>query len=153
MNLKELDEDKNLLTRAGRIINSVTKGLKDVDLETRKKIMERSGESCAIAGSLFIAQKIAENTTDLEEIIQMTNKEIPWCGSWSLKGKTIVSICAKCGCPLVRNKIVELNETFCFCSLGWVKKIFSVLLKKTVDAELKNSIGRGDKVCSFVVHI
>jgi len=45
--LNELDEKTKLLKRAGRVINSIIKGLDEVDLETRQKIMEISGEACA----------------------------------------------------------------------------------------------------------
>ena len=150
--LNELDEEKNLLERAGRVIDSITIGLNEVEFGVRRKIMERCGEACAVAGSLNIAEKITEEALAVKDIIRLVNKEIPWCGSWSLKGKIIEATCTQCGCPLVRNKIVNLNETFCYCSLGWVKKIFSTLLKRPINAELKASIGRGDKICNFVVY-
>jgi len=151
--LNELDEKTKLLKRAGRVINSIIKGLDEVDLETRQKIMEISGEACAVAGSLKIAKRIAEEAADEDEILTRMNKEIPWCSTWTRKGNIIQSTCVKCGCPLVRNKVVDLTGTFCYCSRGWVKKIFETLLKKPVNVELEKSIGLGDKVCKFVVYI
>lgn len=81
MMLNELDEKTELLNRAGRVINSIVKGLGKVDLETRQKIMELSGEACAVAESLNIAKRIAEEAADEEEILAGVNKEIPWCGT------------------------------------------------------------------------
>ncbi|MFW9947022.1 MAG: DUF6144 family protein [Candidatus Odinarchaeota archaeon] len=132
-------------------MNSIIKGLEDIDLEKKKMIMEKSGEACALAGSLKIAQKIAKETTDLREIIQKANKLIPWCGKWILRDNQITSKCIDCGCPLVRNKVVTLNSTFCYCSLGWVRIIFETLLKKSIEVKLIKSIGFGDKVCEFVI--
>lgn len=149
----EPDEKEKLLKRAGRLLDSIIKGLDNVDLETRKKIMELCGEACARSdGDLEIAQRIAEEAVDDEEILARVNKEILWCGTWTRKGNTIQSTCVKCGCPLVRNKVIDLKGTFCYCSRGWVKKIFETLLKRPVNVELEKSIGLGDKVCGFVVY-
>lgn len=151
--LNELDEKTRILKRINAVLNSIIKGLEKVDLETRKKIMELCGEACAREdGDLEIAKRIAEETTDEEEILTRVNKEIPWCGIWTLKDNTVQCTCVKCGCPLVKHKVVNLTGTFCLCSRGWVKKIFETLLKKPVNVELEKSIGLGDKLCKFVVH-
>lgn len=151
--LNELDEKAKLLKRAGAVLNSIIKGLDEVDLEIRKKIMELCGEACAREdGDLEIAKKIAEEAVDEEEILKRANKEILWCGTWTREGNTIQSKCVRCGCPLVRNKVVDVTGTFCYCSRGWVKKIFGTLLKKPVNVELEKSIGLGDKGCKFVVY-
>jgi len=148
----ELDEKKKLLKRTGYVLNSIVKGLDEVDLETRKKIMELCGEACARSnGDLEIAERIAEETAE-EEIVARVNEQILWCGTWTRKDNTIRSTCVKCGCPLVRNKVVDLTGAFCYCSRGWVKKIFETVLKKPVTVELEKSIGLGDKVCEFVVY-
>ncbi|MFX1495453.1 MAG: DUF6144 family protein, partial [Promethearchaeota archaeon] len=49
-------------------------------------------------------------------------------------------------------KVVTLNSTFCYCSLGWVRIIFETLLKKSIEVKLIKSIGFGDKVCEFVIN-
>lgn len=153
MMLNELDEKARLLNRVGAVLNSIIRGLDEVDLETRKKIMELCGEACTREdGDLEIAKRIAEETTDEEEILTKVNKEIPWCGIWTLKDNIIQCTCVECGCPLVRHKVVDLTATFCYCSRGWVKKIFETLLKKPVNVELEKSIGLGDKLCKFVVY-
>jgi len=152
--LDGLDEKTRLLKRTGELLNSIINGLDKVDLETREKIMELCGEACARSdGDLEIAKRIAEESADEEEILARVNREIPWCGTWTRKDNTIQTVCTKCGCPLVRNKVVNLTGTFCHCSRGWVKKIFETALKKPVNVELEKSIGRGDKICEFVVYI
>jgi len=149
----ELDEKTRLFRRTSAVLNSIIKGLEKVDLETRKKIMELCGEACAREdGDLEIARRIAEETTDEEEILTKVNNEIPWCGIWTLKDNIIQCTCIKCGCPLVRHKVVDLTGTFCLCSRGWVKKIFETLLERPVNVKLEKSIGRGDKVCKFAVY-
>jgi predicted hydrocarbon binding protein len=151
--INELDEKEKLLERAGGVLSSIIRSLDKVGLETRKKIMELCGEACARSdGDLEIAERIAEETADENEIVARVNREIAWCGTWTRKDNTIQCTCVKCGCPLVRKKVVDLSGTFCYCSRGWVKKIFETSLKKSVNVELEKSIGRGDKVCKFVVY-
>lgn len=128
-------------------------GLENLSLSTRKKIMEKCGEACALAGSFKIAKKIAEETTEINEILAKVNDQIPWCGKWKLNGNKISSICLECGCPLIRNRIVILNRIFCYCSLGWAKKIFKTLLKKPVNVKLEKSKGSGDDICKFIISI
>ena len=143
---------KALLERSSRVINSIINGIEELSIANRMKIMEKSGVECAVAGSYKIAKKISEETTSIEELIDKINTQIPWCGHWNLEGNIIRSICNECGCPLVRNKIVNLNSTFCYCSLGWVKLIFKTLLKKQVYVEMLKSIGAGDNTCEYVVY-
>ena len=147
------NNNKKLLERSSRVINSIINGMEELSIAKRRKIMEKSGEACAIAGSYEIAKKISEKTTNIEEIINDINNQIPWCGQWNLKDNIIRSVCNECGCPLVKNKIVSLNSTFCYCSLGWVKLIFNTLFKKPVHVEMLKSIGAGDNTCEFVVYI
>jgi len=147
------NSEKALLERSSRVINSIINGMEELSIVKRRKIMEKSGEACAMAGSFEIAKKISEETTRIEEIIEKINNQIPWCGQWNLENNIIRSICNECGCPLVRNKIVTLNSTFCYCSLGWVKLIFKTLLKKPVHVKMLKSIGAGDDICEYVVYI
>jgi len=59
MMLNELDEKARLLKRTNAVLNSIIRGLKEVDLETRKKIMELCGEACAREdGDLEIAKRM-----------------------------------------------------------------------------------------------
>ena len=151
--INELDEKEKLLKRAGGVLSSIIRSLDKVDLETKKKIMELCGEACARSdGDLEIAKRIAEETVDENEIVTRVNREIPWCGTWTRKDNIIQCTCVKCGCPLVRKKLVDLSGTFCYCSRGWVKKIFETSLKKPVNVELEKSIGLGDKICKFAVY-
>lgn len=147
------DDPQSLLERAGRVINSILNELEELPLETRKRIMEKSGEACALAGSIKVAEKIAEETSDINYIIAKVNDKVPWCGEWKLEENKISSTCLECGCPLIRNKIVIPNETFCYCSLGWAKKIFEILLKKPIEVKLEKSKGSGDNICKFSIYI
>ena len=152
--MNETDEKLESLNLAGGVLNSILKGLEEVDLETRKRIMERCGEACAMVTVDFeTARGIAGESTDEEEILRRLNEEIPWCGAWTREGDVVGSTCVRCGCPLVRSGAVDLRGTLCLCSRGWVKKVFETLFKRPVDVDLEKAIGFGDEVCKFVVHL
>ena len=64
----------------------------------------------------------------------------------------IHTVCTECGCPLVQEGYVENSPTFCLCSRGWVKAVFTEALGEEVDVDLVRAIGRGDECCEFVVN-
>lgn len=81
----ELEKKAELLRLAGGMLNSIVEGLSQVDLETRRKIMELCGEACARAAlfgvsNLDVAERIEEEV-DEEEILERANEELLWCGT------------------------------------------------------------------------
>ena len=140
---------------AGQAIEGMLDGLHSVNNETMQVIMEHCGDACAknpIYGNAYEkAKKIANEETDEARIIERLNEEILWCGRWKKVDDTYQSTCLECGCPLLKNEIVKESEYFCYCSRRWVKTIFSTLLGRTVDVELRKAIGFGDSICHYVV--
>ena len=118
--------------------------------EQRKRIMELCGRSCAEHDFEEIA-RIKEEARDQEHLLQLIDERIPWCGDWVWQEGQIRTVCAACGCPLVVEGYVERSPTFCLCSRGWVKAVFTEALEKEVDVELVQAIGRRDEVCEFLV--
>lgn len=56
-----------------------------------------------------------------------------------------------CSCPLVKEGVTP--PSFCDCTLGWQEAAYSTILGRPVKAELKESILRGDKRCSYEIRI
>jgi hypothetical protein len=146
-----MSDREKLLEQTGRMIDHIVKGLEDIDEEKKLGIMERCGEACAEVGDLAVAKKIAKETGDIDEIVVRANNEILWCGEWAREGNVISAVCDHCGCPLVRQGVVKLTGTFCYCSRGWVRAIFEALLTRSVKVELEKAIGLGDDVCKYNV--
>lgn len=134
-------------------VNTLIKSLDETtDHKTKRKVMERCGKTCAIFhNEIEKIKAIKKKSQNIDEILTGMNQEKLWCGEWVKDGKTIYSICHTCGCPLIKSEILELSPTLCFCSLGWVKFVFDIILEKPVKVELEKSIGRGDNVCHFIV--
>jgi predicted hydrocarbon binding protein len=124
-----------------------------VDEETRSRLLEACGKVCARHHtSIEIARSIKKESKNIDEFLEKLNQQKDyWCGKWIREGDAIYSVCNECGCPLVLSGLVELSPTFCECSRGWVKAVFEAALEEPVEVELTQAIGRGDKVCKFVV--
>jgi predicted hydrocarbon binding protein len=58
---------------------------------------------------------------------------------------------ARCGCPLAEKGPEGLSGTFCQCSVGFVRAMFSGYLGKPVRVELLEAIKQGGKTCRFRV--
>ena len=124
-----------------------------VDKDIRERIMNYCGRTCAIHhGSIKMIKEIKRQTKEIDKLLNELNQQKDfWCGVWERDGDTIYSICEECGCPLVRTGLIELSPTFCECSLGYVKAVFEIAIGKPMKVELEQAIGRGDKVCKFIV--
>ncbi|MBN1781505.1 hypothetical protein JW948_10295 [bacterium] len=57
----------------------------------------------------------------------------------------------ECVCPLIDT--AKVSHKVCDCSLGWQKQTFETVLGKKVDVEIKESIIRGGKKCTFEIRI
>ncbi len=56
-----------------------------------------------------------------------------------------------CSCPLVKEGVTPPG--FCDCTLGWQEAAYSTILGRPVKAELRQSILRGDKRCSYEIRV
>lgn len=74
-------------------------------------------------------------------------------GRWKLENGIAHGIFHECGCPLVQSGLIQLHPIQCLCSQGMMDAIFSKVAKKAISVEIKRTIGRGDKVCEFAVHL
>ncbi|UCE45512.1 MAG: hypothetical protein JSU93_01055 [Methanobacteriota archaeon] len=61
-----------------------------------------------------------------------------------------------CHCPWVREAIRtghRISPTFCYCSAGYHKKPWEVILGKPLKAEVLSSVLKGDDLCRFAIRI
>jgi len=138
---------------AKRWVAAVIQGLeKYADKEQQMKILDLCGHSCA-KYDLHELKKLKKKARDKKEILELMNKNIPWCGNWIWEKDYIYSTCKSCECPLIRDYHLKLSPIFCLCSLGWIKAIFSEAFDKEIKVELSKSILRDDEYCEFFVYL
>jgi hypothetical protein len=122
------------------------------DRDTQARLLEACGGACAVQhGDLERVKDLSQSSPDLDVLLSELNQRVTWCGAWRRERDAIVSVCERCGCPLVREGLVERTPAFCECSRGFVRALFETALGQAVRVSLPQAIGRGDPVCRFVV--
>ena len=62
-----------------------------------------------------------------------------------------------CHCPFVREAILrgetDISANWCYCSGGFVKYPYEVILGKELKVDLLQSVLKGDSVCRFAIHL
>lgn len=59
----------------------------------------------------------------------------------------------RCYCQRVSASRIPISRTFCQCSVGYVHKVFEIVMDRKVDVELNSSIINGDVECKFTVRL
>ncbi|MFH1942550.1 MAG: DUF6144 family protein [bacterium] len=131
-------------------LTSLMKNMDDrLDESTRMSLMESCGRDCARRGAITLAES---SKGDVEKLVQGLKK---WIGDKNavLKGNEAHLQYDKCFCELVGKGPERFSDTWCNCSVGWVKQMFETTAQKPVKVELVQSIKRGAPSCKFVVNL
>lgn len=141
-----------LLEKNKRWISAIEQGVAGLDPKQQKLVMREAGTDCsqdiwALCEKALDAK--VESVADLVRGWNLVRQSRNLHGNWILKNNTVSGLFEECGCPLVRAGIVELQPVQCWCSQNMMEAIFSRATKGNVSVEIKQSIGRGEKVCEF----
>ncbi len=122
--------------------------------EKKSGVMETMGYYCFQNHFLERALQVKDKSNGIKEIIKNLNQIIGDEEYFKLKGNTIVAKFNKCYCHIgVQVAKEPIPETYCYCSLGWLKDLFKVLLDKDVKVDMLQTIVSGGKACEFVIHL
>lgn len=110
------------------------------------RLMEANGRDCARHGAIQLAQACKG---DMEKFAAALRQHI----GFEIDGDKIHLQYDKCFCHLVTQGPDRLPDTWCHCSVGWVKEMFETVTGNPVEVDLLQSIKRGDPVCQFTVSI
>jgi len=114
--------------------------------EQRIKLMESCGRDCARRGAIQMATSCKG---DLEKFAKTLGKFV----GIRIEANTVHIEYDKCYCHLVREGPETLSNTWCNCSVGWIKEMFETVVERPVEVQLLQSIKRGDPVCKFIVRL
>jgi predicted hydrocarbon binding protein len=122
-----------------------------IDQEKRMKLMESCGRDCALRSSAAAA--ISKSSKgDVDKLVS-TMRQLLGENNVLKKDGVIQLIYSQCYCPLVEEWPARLSDTYCYCSLGWIKEVFETVSGKPVGVDLLQSIKRGDPFCKFTIHL
>jgi len=145
-----------LLEKNKRWIGAIEQGVAGFDPDQQKLVMKDAGKDCSqdiwILCEKFLNDKV-ESVADLVRGWNLLRQSRNLNGEWILEGNIVRGLFEECGCPLVRAGLVELQPIQCWCSQNMMEAIFSRAAERMVFVEIKQSIGRGDKICEFHIII
>jgi hypothetical protein len=133
-------------TRMAKLLGILNETL---DESSRKRLLNRLGQECA-ANYRTMADKYRGNVRGF-----LAEAQKSWMASAEYDERAgtirIVDKSGHCTCPLVKEGVTP--KEFCNCTLGWQESMYSQMLGRRVQAELEESILRGDKRCVFRIRV
>ncbi len=132
------------------------KSISGLDENRQAAIMKPCGQGCA-SDILSLCEKLLDKKVNsLEDLItgwNMIRDQRGLTGRWKFEPDAIRGIFRECGCPLVRSGLIELHPVQCYCSQGMMETVFSEVARRPIEVEIRQTIGRGDDVCHFLVKL
>ncbi len=126
----------------------------ELDQATRNRIMERNGQVCFVGA--YGPRKELPDAAGLETIVKKwglrrEGNDIYFDYVQNPQGMKVAS--GWCLCEVVAKGPENLSGTYCQCSVGYVREMFSRFAGKEVRVELLESLKRGGKACRFKISV
>jgi len=137
-------------------VSLLHKSIAGLDEQQQAAIMKPCGQGCAEDILLLCGKMLGRKVEMVEDLIAGWNiirETRGFTGKWEFEQNAIQGVFTECSCPLVSSGLVELHRTQCYCSQGMMETVFSKVAGRPIEVEIKQTIGRGDKVCHFVVKL
>jgi hypothetical protein len=136
-----------------------------VDNETRRRIMEHCGHTCASVNTRMIEAMIKrrQRFKDLATFFEAEQRK-PMKGTrLHREGTTLYQYYTphsftpsmRCYCSLLRGlpKATIVSQTYCHCSKAFVQTLWEQVLQRPVKVDLLQSVISGDPECMFAIHL
>ena len=129
--------------------------LNDIDDRIPPEDLRRVLRGCAIShyNSLGMNAVIEPFKGKTDEFIIYLSNEWGWKVNYDKTEGIIVVDENKdhCVCPMVNKEKSKVSPSICYCSEGFIAKMFSEVTGREVKAEVLASIHRGDPSCKYKV--
>ena len=123
---------------------------KNLDDDTRKKVMQHCGRFCARCHALEMFQDLKGKTENLDEFLEKLNSTVQGVNWTKVDDSTVTVEYEKCFCPLHQAGLVD-SSTQCNCSTGWLKENMEDYFEKEVEVTLEQSVLQGYPTCKFAI--
>ena len=154
--LKELDAFESLGTaeqKAAFIKTLMERLKKQVPDAVANRIMQECGTSCIGESTIRNSKKLYEESNDMTELLSKLNENHIGGGRLELDGNMISGEYDTCYCGSVSKTKEAIPITYCYCSIGWYRRLFEEILGRTVEVEVIQTIASGADKCEFRIQI
>ncbi len=115
-----------------------------IDEERLASILENRGRVCIGPTYIKKAKDAAKDTKDTTEFLSKLEKTVR---TLHREGDKVYIVYPKCYCHKIKGFKGDIPDSYCYCSVGWVKEMFEQALGRPVEVKLEASVLRGDKAC------
>ena len=139
-----------------RWIKSLHQGIDQLNEDLKAAVMKPAGMSCASDLLSFCEDQLGKKIDTIEDLVtgwNLLRDSRGLHGNWKLENGAVHGVFYECGCRLVRSGMIELHPVQCYCSQALMETAFSMVAKTAVEVDIKQSIGKGDDVCEFLVRL
>lgn len=137
--------------KACGVVDVIIEMQKQMDDNQVKGYLEQCGKCCIDPAIINSAKEVfIKSNNNIDEVLDMLRKK-GMGGNMHRVENIVYASYEQCYCPNRSEK--DLPPIYCNCSKGWFIELFSKLLDKPVQVDLKCSIIRGADTCDFIIHI
>ena len=125
----------------------------DIDQESLRPVIKKASE--VHYNQLKMDEMLSPYAGDIDAFIQFIEKEWAWKITYNKDENIILADENKphCVCPVLPFKKGQNSSAICYCSEGFAEKMFSFVMKKTVQAEVISSVRKGDSTCVYKIKV
>lgn len=117
---------------------------KHFDEHTIKNIRMDCNCTEKLAESKEFIKKIYTASSSIEDFVEKMNA---YSAGWYIKEGYLFTKYFSCPCPMLESIDILPTKTWCYCTVGYSKKIFEYVFDCEVEVELLESIKMGNSQC------
>ncbi|MDD4296390.1 MAG: DUF6144 family protein [Eubacteriales bacterium] len=103
--------------------------------------------SCDPGNKAENVKKMYEASADYNEFCEKFNKEYTPSNSLSHDGIVLYFSYPTCYCSCIKRGDGNVTKSWCICTIGYTKRLFSYALSREIDVELLESVKTGGTKC------
>jgi predicted hydrocarbon binding protein len=136
-------------------VQSLMDTLKEAEADGRPdeeliKMLERRGRGCISASYIKKAKSAAKDARSDREFLDNLAKTVRML---KIEGDKVYMIYPRCYCHKLKEFGGDVPDSYCYCSVGWVKEMFEQALGRPVEVDLEASVRRGDDTCRLRIQL
>jgi hypothetical protein len=128
-----------------------------IDDTMTEEELRKALKPCALThyDAINMSDVIKDYFGDIDKFVNYLTTEWNWKVDYDKTTGRIVCDENKdhCVCPMVNKEKGIASPSICFCSEGFIEKMFTVVAGKPVTTKVATSILRGDASCRYIVNL
>ncbi len=144
-----MTEKKTLKTHKVQwLVDLLREAKGQIDEERLASILENRGRACISPTYIKKAKDASKDAKDTDDFLKKLEKAYRMLHR---EGAEVYIVYPQCYCHKIKGFKGDIPDSYCYCSVGWVKEMFEQALGRPVEVRLESSVLRGDKACRLRV--